>query len=146
MLTLVSTSTKLVSPQFIIKNGFYIANNLISSISYLQTLSFRDTELRDLMVKCDILEDLGIIKNFVEEKRLKTDSKTIIICIDNLSETLHKLDSVINSITSKIDNHKNLWFNSFRSYNIHEEKKLIPILIEQMKHRFDILIKVSSVL
>ena len=79
MLTLVSTSTKLVSPQFFIKNGFYIANNLISSISYLQTLSFRDTELRDLMVKCDILEDLGIIKNFVEEKRLKTDSKTIII-------------------------------------------------------------------
>ena len=55
-------------------------------------------------------------------------------------------DNNINSITSKIELHKTLWFNSFRSYDIAKEKNQIPILIEKLKHRFDILIKISSVL
>ena len=57
---------------------------------------------------------------------------------------MKELEENISSITSKIENHKNLWFGLVRSYNIYEEKKQIPILITQLKHRFEILIKISS--
>ena len=68
------------------------------------------------------------------------------ICIDNLNQTLSRLEYNINNITCKIENHKKLWFNSIRSYNIHNEKLEIPKLIEQMNHRFEVLIKISNVI
>ena len=145
MFALVS-ATRIINPEIILTNGYYLANNLINSISYLRTLSYYDNELKEIMTNTDILEDIGIIKTFIEEKKIINNSKTIRVCIDNLSQTLIKLESNINSITTKIENHKKLWFNSFRSYNISYEKLQIPKLILQMKHRFKILIKISSVI
>ncbi|NBR10440.1 MAG: hypothetical protein EBT98_12480 [Opitutaceae bacterium] len=144
MLSIVATN--IINPEIILKNGYFIANNLLSSVLYLKTLSHTDNELKELMTNTDILEDIGIIKTFIEEKKLKTDSLSVQVCIDNLNQTLINLEENINSITSKIENHKKLWFNSFRSYDIHSEKMQIPKLVKQMKHRFEILIKISSVI
>ena len=141
----IAVATSLLPSEMIIKNGYFIANNLVSSLLYLKNLSHSDNELKNLFVNFDILEDIGIIKTFIEEKKLSNNSQTISVCIENLSQTLINLESNINSITNKIENHKSLWFNYFRSYNIQEEKIQIPKLISQMKHRFDILIKISSV-
>lgn len=148
MLSIVATNvaTNIINPEIILKNGYFFANNLLSSVLYLKTLSHTDNELKELMTNTDILEDIGIIKTFIEEKKLKSDSLSVQVCIDNLNQTLINLEENINSITSKIENHKKLWFNSFRSYNIHSEKILIPKLVKQMKHRFEILIKISSVI
>lgn len=145
MFALVS-ATRIINPEIIFTNGYYIANNLVSSISYLRTLSHSDNELKELMTNTDILEDIGIIKTFIEEKKLKNNSQTIRVCIDNLNQTLINLETNINSITTKIENHKKIWFNSFRSYNISIEKIQIPKLVLQMKHRFELLIKISSVI
>lgn len=142
----VSTASRIISPDIILKNGYFIANNLFSSVIYLKNLSHSDVELKDIMTNTDILEDIGIIKSFIEEKKIKNNSQTVAICIDNLNQTLSRLEYNINSITSKIENHKKLWFNSIRSYNIHNEKLEIPKLIEQMKHRFEVLIKISNVI
>ena len=142
----VVTATKILTPELIFRNGYYITNNLISSLSYLKSLSHADTELADLLSNIDLLEDIGIIKSFIEEKKIKTDSLTIQVCIENLNKTLSLLEENINSITTKIESHKNLWFNYFRSYDIYYEKNQIPKLAEQMKHRFEILIKISSVI
>ena len=60
------------------------------------------------------------------------------------ADSSQELEKNINSITTKIEDHKQLWFGFMRSYNIAEEKILIPILINQLKHRFEILIKISS--
>jgi len=144
MLSIVATN--IINPEIILKNGYFIANNLLSSVLYLKTLSHTDNELKELMTNTDILEDIGIIKTFIEEKKLKTDSLSVQVCIDNLNQTLITLEENINSITSKIENHKKLWFNSFRSYDIQSEKTQIPKLVKQMKHRFEILIKISSVI
>ena len=148
MLSIVATNvaTNIINPEIILKNGYFIANNLFSSILYLKNLSHSDTELKDIMTNTDILEDIGIIKSFIEEKKIKNSSQTVTICIDNLNQTLSRLEYNINSITSKIENHKKLWFNSIRSYNIHNEKIEIPKLIEQMKHRFEVLIKISNLI
>jgi phenylalanyl-tRNA synthetase alpha subunit len=148
MLSIVATNvaTNIINPEIILKNGYFIANNLLSSVLYLKTLSHTDNELKELMTNTDILEDIGIIKTFIEEKKLKTDSLSVQVCIDNLNQTLITLEENINSITSKIENHKKLWFNSFRSYDIQSEKTQIPKLVKQMKHRFEILIKISSVI
>jgi len=144
MLSIVATN--IINPEIILKNGYFLANNLLSSVLYLKTLSHADNELKEIMTNTDILEDIGIIKTFIEEKKLKTDSLSVQVCIDNLNQTLITLEENINSITSKIENHKKLWFNSFRSYNIQSEKTQIPKLVKQMKHRFEILIKISSVI
>lgn len=148
MLSIVATNvaSTIINPEIILKNGYFIANNLFSSVLYLKTLSHCDNELKEIMVNTDILEDIGIIKTFIEEKKLKTNSASVQVCIDNLNQTLINLEENINAITRKIENHKKLWFNSFRSYDIQYEKTQIPKLVKQMKHRFEILIKISSVI
>jgi len=139
-------ATRIINPEIIIKNGYFLANNLVTSVLYLKNMSHTDYELKSLMTNTDLLEDIGIIKTFIEEKKLNNSSQTIHVCIDNLNQTLLNLEGNINSITNKIENHKKLWFHSFRSYDIEYEKAQIPKLIEQMKHRFEILIKISSVI
>lgn len=70
MLSIVATNvaTNIINPEIILKNGYFIANNLLSSVLYLKTLSHTDNELKELMTNTDILEDIGIIKTFIEEK------------------------------------------------------------------------------
>lgn len=146
MFALVS-STSIISPELILTNGISITTNLIKSIKYLSEISYNDNELSDLIFTSDILEDIGIIKNFIEDMYLKKNlCKTVKICIENLNQSLMNLEYNINSITSKIENHKNLWFKYFRSYNISEEKRLIPILMKQMYHRFNMLIEISKII
>jgi hypothetical protein len=140
MLALVTVGTLL--PDIIIKSSMSIASSLISSIIYLKNISKNDEELYNLIESYDIIEDISIIKNYIDEKK-NIKSNTISLCIKNLSITLFELEKYIKSITEKIENHNKLWFHRFRSYNISEEKKQIPLLILQLQHRFDILIKVT---
>lgn len=141
MLPIVAAS--MLYPEIIIRSSVSITSNLIASISYLSTISRNDFELQKLL---DIVEDITIIKTFVEEKESTTNSKTIGMCIKSLNDPLMKLEHVIDSITKKIHSHKDKWFNSIRSYDIAKEKEQIPVLVNQMKHRFEMLIKVSSTL
>ena len=142
MLSLVATS--MLYPELIIRSTVSLATNLTASVSYLVSISKSDIELQNLLVTNDIIDDINIIKTFIEEKELTNHSETVRICINNLSNTLSELEKNIASITRKIESHKDIWFNYFRSYNISEEKKQIPFLINKMKHRFDLLIKICS--
>ena len=45
--------------------------------------------------------------------------------------------------TNKFESHKNFWFSYFRSYDITSEKQNLKFLSNQLKHRFNILIKIS---
>jgi hypothetical protein len=142
MLSLVAGSILL--PEIIIRSTVSITTNLITSVNYLISISKSDSELQNMLINNDIIEDISIIKHFIEEKQHTNSSNTVHICIQNLNKTLTELEKNINSITTKIEAHKQLWFGFMRSYNITEEKTLIPILINQLKHRFEILIKISS--
>ena len=123
-----------------------LSSNLINSIYYLSSLSHKDTELQDLLIKTDIIQDILVIKCFIEEKKNNDIKHTVLTCINNLNETILELDKNINSISIKIESHKTLWFNYFRSYDITKEKNQIPILIEKLKHRFELFIKISSII
>ena len=142
MLSIVAT--QLLYPELIIRSSLSIATNLITSARYLSTISSSDKDVQKLLNTTDIIEDVICIKTFIEEKELESKSQTVHICIENLSKSLECLESKIRSISIKIENHKLLWFNYFRSYNISEELISIPLLIEKVKHRFDLLIKISS--
>lgn len=152
-MSIVAISTMVVSkvlyPELIIKtitSLSSLSSNLINSVYYLSSLAHKDTDLQDLLIKTDIIQDILIIKCFIEEKKNNNIKQTVLTCINNLNETILELDKNINSITIKIETHKTLWFNYFRSYDITKEKNQIPILIEKLKHRFDILIKISTIL
>ena len=105
-----------------------------------------ESRLQKLLNLNDIIEDIGIIKSFIEEKQKQNASKTLGICLENLGQILKELEQNIDSVIYKIENHKHLWFNSFRSYNITNESRNIPMLLEKMNHRFEIVIKISSVI
>ena len=145
MLNLVASS--ILYPEIIIRSSVSIASNLITSVQYLSSITKNDIEIQNLL---DIVEDIVIIKTFIEEKKNNNnnnnnhESKTVDMCINNLNQTLYQLEDNINSITQKIQTHKNKWFNNFRAYDISTEKNNIPILIKQMRHKFELLIKVSS--
>ena len=139
-------ASQILYPEIVIRSTVSIASNLVSSASYLNSLIKHDTHLQNLLKLNDIIEDIGIIKSFIEEKQKQNKSKTLGICLENLGQILKELEKNIDSVIYKIENHKNLWFNSIRSYNITNESKNIPILLEKMKHRFEIVIKISSVI
>jgi hypothetical protein len=141
--------SKVLYPELIIKtitSLSSLSSNLINSVYYLSSLAHKDTELHDLLIKTDIVQDIIIIKSFIEDKKNDDIKHTVLNCINNLNETILELDNNINSITSKIKLHDTLWFNYFRSYDITKEKNDIPILIEKLRHRFDLFIKISSIL
>ena len=143
MLSIVAS--QIVYPELILRSSVSIANSLVTSVKYLISISKDDIDLQALLITNDIIEDINVIKTFIHEKQEENNtSDTVKLCIDNLSKTLEDLEKHINSITNKIENHKTLWFNYFRSYNITHEKAVIPLLIRQMKHRFDLLVKITS--
>ena len=142
MLALVAGT--IMYPELILRSSVSLATNLVTSVNYLISISHSDSELKNILVSNDIIEDIDIIKHFIEEKENKNHSQTTQVCIENLNKTLFELEKNIKSITDKIENHNTLWFHNFRSYNINKEKITIPLLIRQMKHRFEILLKVST--
>jgi phenylalanyl-tRNA synthetase alpha subunit len=144
MISLVAN--QILYPEIVIRSTISIASNLVTSVNYLNSLIKNDSHLQKLLNLNDIIEDIGIIKSFIEEKQKQNSSKTLDICLENLGQILIDLEENINRITYKIENHKNLWFHNFRSYNVKIESENIPILIEKMNHRFEILIKISSAL
>jgi hypothetical protein len=141
MLTLVAGS--IILPEIILRSAVSISSNLITSVNYLKSISKYDEELQTIIEYNDIVEDINIIKNYIQEKEHCKNGPTVETCIKNLTNTLVDLEKNIKIITEKIESHEHLWFRYFRSYNIGEEKKKIPLLIKQLKHRFDLLIQVS---
>ena len=142
MLSIVAS--QIVYPELILRSSVSIASSLVTSVKYLISISKDDIDLQGILITNDIIEDINVIKTFIHEKQDHNTSDTVKLCIVNLSKTLEDLEKHINSITNKIENHKTLWFNYFRSYNITHEKAVIPLLIRQMKHRFDLLVQITS--
>ena len=134
----------LISSDFLIKNTLALTTNLIQNINYIRTFKFNDDELDAIFVNKDILSDIGIIKAYIEEENeINSTSRSLKSAISNLNETLYYLEVHIHSLTNKIKNHHLKWFASYRSYNIEQEKQQILILISQLNHRFDLLIKIK---
>ena len=145
MLVLSVVSSTLLCPRLIMSTAINVTSNLISSIRYLSQLASADTQINELLISNDVLHDIIVIKTFIEELEKKPINETLTVSIRNLGETLHHLEQNINSVTTKIENHKSLWFSYVRSYNLSEEKKNIPFLINQLKHRFELLIKLGTI-
>ena len=145
MLVLSVVSSTLLGPRMIMTTAISITSNLISSIRYLSQLASADSSINELIITNDVLHDIIIIKTFIEELEKKPINDTMTVSIRNLGETLQHLEQNIHSVTQKIESHKTLWFSSFRSYNLSDEKKNIPFLINQLKHRFELLIKLGYI-
>ena len=131
-------------PEIIIKSITTITSSLISGIYNLITLT-QDIDLKKILVTSDIVHDITVIKSFVKELE-KTENNTILTCVHNLNETLKEIETTVNSIKNKFELHQKMWFSYFRSYDISSEKDSIIFLSNQLKHRFELLIKISSTL
>lgn len=131
-------------PEIIIKSITTITSSLISGIYNLITLT-QDIDLKKILVTSDIVHDITVIKSFVKELE-KTENNTILTCVHNLNETLKEIETTVNSIKNKFEVHQKMWFSYFRSYDISSEKDSIIFLSNQLKHRFELLIKISSTL
>jgi phenylalanyl-tRNA synthetase alpha subunit len=131
-------------PEIIIKSITTITSSLISGIYNLITIT-QDIDLKKILVTSDIVHDITVIKSFVKELE-KTENNTVMTCVHNLNETLKEIETTVNSIKNKFELHQKMWFSYFRSYDISSEKDSIIFLSNQLKHRFELLIKISSTL
>jgi len=139
------TASTLVYSSNIIKSLIFLTTDVSKSIYNLIKIS-NDNDLKSILVKSDIMSDINIIKLFIEEKaNLKEYNKSVITCIDNISETLRNLEYNINCITSMTKLNNELWFSYFRRHDTTEQKQNIIFLIDQLKHRFNLLIKIISI-
>jgi hypothetical protein len=139
-------ASRLLYSDVILKTITSLSGNLISSVQYLKKISENDIDLQKLLNNSDITQDILIIKSFIEENQENFNSNTLLACINNLNDTLSELEIHINSITKKIKDHEQLWFRYFRYYDITKEKEIVPLLIEKLRHRFNMLIKISSII
>jgi hypothetical protein len=150
-MSIVAISTYVVSktiynalyPEVLIKSITSLTSALISNI-YNIVSTTRDIDLKKILLTSDIIHDITIIKSFIEEKEVKEVNKTLLTCYHNIDETLKEIDDVIKSINIKFENHQKMWFSYFRSYDISFEKESIILLSDRLKHRFELLIKISS--
>lgn len=134
----------ILCPEILLKSIIGLTGSILKGIYNLISIT-KDTELQDIILSSDIIHDITVIKSFIENIS-KPDNKTIMECINNINDTLQQLENTINSITNKFELHKNLWFSYFRSYDITSEKDTLKFLSNQLKHRFNILIKISTTL
>lgn len=134
----------LISSDFFLKNSLSITGSLIYNINYIRNFKFQDEGLKMIFIDRDILSDIGIIKAYIDENHTKDSSPSFNAAISNLNETLYYLENDIHSLTNKIKNHHLKWFASYRSYDIEKEKQRILILIQQLNHRFELLIKIKK--
>jgi len=135
----------ILCPEILFKSITALTGSLLTGIYNLISIT-KDTELQDIILSSDIIHDITVIKSFIESINKRDHNKTIIECINNINETLQQLENTINSITNKFELHKKLWFSYFRSYDITSEKNTLKFLSNQLKHRFNILIKISTTL
>ena len=97
MLSLVAN--QILYPEVIIRSTISITSNLITSATYLNSLIKTNSKLQNLLNLNDIIEEIGIIKSFIEEKQQKPHkSRTIDICLENLGQILSELEKNVNSI------------------------------------------------
>ena len=75
MLSLVAN--QILYPEIVIRSTISIASNLVTSVNYLNSLIKNDSHLQKLLNLNDIIEDIGIIKSFIEEKQKQNSSKTL---------------------------------------------------------------------
>lgn len=146
-LSLLTTSivSSVIYPELLINSMSTMASGLMKSISYLISISHSDADLQQILLLSDVIEDIRILKNFIEEEQnMSSKGKTIIECIDNLSKTLFELEKNVKSITTKIEYNKTIWFSYIRSYNLNKDKELLSLLIVQLKHRFEMLSNIYS--
>ena len=135
------TLYNILSPEILLKSITSLTGSVLKGIYNLISVT-KDTELQEIILSSDIIHDITVIKFFIEDIN-KPDNKTVIECINNINETLKQLENTINIITNKFESHKNFWFSYFRSYDITSEKQNLKFLSNQLKHRFNILIKIS---
>lgn len=140
------TVANMLYPHIIINSITSITSNLIVGIGHLLTIS-DDSELQTIILSSDIIEDIQIIKTFIEDKeRHKNSNKVLLSCIENLNKTLINLEKNIKSITEKTEYNKQVWFSYFRRYNTTKEKENIILLVKQLNHRFELLVKICSII
>lgn len=131
----------LLSGEFLLKNTIALTGSIITNIHFIRSYKIRDDELDKIFIDCDILSDIGIIKTYIHEN--KNESATFKASVQNLNETLFYLEAEITTLTTKIRDHHQKWFYYYRYYDIIPEKKKIFMLIHQMNHRFDMLLKIK---
>ena len=136
--------TNILCPKLITDSVVSLSSKLISSIYNIVLIS-NDIELEKLLISSDIIQDIEVINSFIKEKYKNIDNESILTCLNNLNKTLIDIKSNIDSIKLKIESHKKMWFSTFRNYDINKEKEMITILIKQLNHRFELLVKISSV-
>ena len=134
-----------ISSEFLIRNTLSLSSGIIANINFIRSYKLHDDELDKIFIERDILSDIGIIKSYIEEhNNNQQQSPTFRASVQNLNESLSYLEEEISKLVVKIKDHKHKWFSSYRSYDIVSEKKKIFILIDQMNHRFDMLLKIKQ--
>ena len=97
MISSIVAST-IIYPELILRSSVSLATNLVTSVNYLISISRSDIELQNLLISNDIIEDINIIKNFIEEKANKKHCQTTQVCIENLNKTLIELEKNIKNM------------------------------------------------
>lgn len=126
--------------------GLYNLIELVSTTKKLEHNDFNTvlSEL-DLDFKLELiqgfLDDIGIIFNHSNEKRM---SKTILTSLNYLNNIITNIHILINTIKEKIEYHKTKYFNYYRTLDISQDILSLKQNHNLLLSRFDLIIKIFN--
>lgn len=117
--------------------------DIIGGISKTKTPAQAD--LHDLITRLDMEESIKITESVLKEiSRDKITSKTLLLCLDSLSDIIKKIECELHNIDKMMRYNRSLWiFNTFRSYDCSSNMKKLEehkdILDMRLKRFVDLL-------
>ena len=108
------------------------------------TAQHNNPALREALNNMDLEANLKVIEALLEELSEKHNSKTVSICLDNVSVMLQKIKGEMDEINKEIKYNESKWFSSWRTVNYENNIKNIIKHNAILEKRLDLLIKIMK--
>lgn len=110
-------------------------------------LSYHLPEVQQIINDIDINNDIKIINNLIKEVRNNDiNSPTFDTALNSIDEILTSINNEIKNIETEIINHKQKWFNTWRTPNYSKNITTLKNMKLKLNNRLDNLVKITQVL
>lgn len=110
-------------------------------------LSYHLPEVQQIINDIDINNDIKIINNLIKEVRNNDiNSPTFDAALNSIDEILASINNEIKNIETEIINHKQKWFNTWRTPNYSKNITTLKNMKSKLNNRLDNLVKITQVL
>ena len=138
--------------------SFYLISKIFGQTMFIQSISdtsrkilnkiesgiFYNNDIENMYIDTDIVVTINTLQLLINEIILN-NSSTLNTALNNLNTIIIEIHDILQSIEEKNNNHKEKYFNWFRSLNFYKEIQLIKKKNNILEKRLNLLIKILQI-